>query len=180
MPCAQSLRAVHIGPARPGSWQALGRGGQRVTRGGIAPQAVWPEAGQPRAVGMARGSGVRPSVVGGGDGGVPAGLGCLSVSFLISLYYNMVLTWVLWYLLNSFQQPLPWGTCPLDLNRTGDAGPGRRARLAPSLHDCSKATRFRPSSLRPVCLFTAEPGAHVRPVVHNAACGAGGRARPRC
>uniref|UniRef100_A0A671DPV0 Solute carrier family 6 member 18 n=1 Tax=Rhinolophus ferrumequinum TaxID=59479 RepID=A0A671DPV0_RHIFE len=47
------------------------------------------------------------------------GLGCLSVSFLISLYYNMVLTWVLWYLLNSFQQPLPWGTCPLDLNRTG-------------------------------------------------------------
>nr|XP_019600174.1 PREDICTED: sodium-dependent neutral amino acid transporter B(0)AT3 [Rhinolophus sinicus] len=50
-------------------------------------------------------------------GGV--GLGCLSVSFLISLYYNMVLTWVLWYLLNSFQQPLPWATCPLDLNRTG-------------------------------------------------------------
>ncbi|XP_029796970.1 inactive sodium-dependent neutral amino acid transporter B(0)AT3 isoform X2 [Suricata suricatta] len=50
-------------------------------------------------------------------GGV--GLGCLTVSFLVSLYYNTVLTWVLWYFLNSFQSPLPWGSCPLDLNRTG-------------------------------------------------------------
>uniref|UniRef100_A0A673SXD6 Solute carrier family 6 member 18 n=1 Tax=Suricata suricatta TaxID=37032 RepID=A0A673SXD6_SURSU len=47
------------------------------------------------------------------------GLGCLTVSFLVSLYYNTVLTWVLWYFLNSFQSPLPWGSCPLDLNRTG-------------------------------------------------------------
>uniref|UniRef100_A0A8C8WLY0 Solute carrier family 6 member 18 n=1 Tax=Panthera leo TaxID=9689 RepID=A0A8C8WLY0_PANLE len=52
-------------------------------------------------------------------GGV--GLGCLTVSFLVSLYYNTVLTWVLWYFLNSFQNPLPWGSCPLDLNRTGSA-----------------------------------------------------------
>ncbi|XP_031298541.2 inactive sodium-dependent neutral amino acid transporter B(0)AT3 isoform X1 [Camelus dromedarius] len=50
-------------------------------------------------------------------GGV--GLGCLTVSFLVSLYYNTILTWVLWYLLNSFQHPLPWSACPLDLNRTG-------------------------------------------------------------
>ncbi|KFO38489.1 inactive sodium-dependent neutral amino acid transporter B(0)AT3 [Fukomys damarensis] len=47
------------------------------------------------------------------------GLGCFTVSFLVSLYYNTVLTWVLWYLLNSFQQPLPWGACPPNLNRTG-------------------------------------------------------------
>ncbi|XP_032325364.1 inactive sodium-dependent neutral amino acid transporter B(0)AT3 isoform X2 [Camelus ferus] len=52
-------------------------------------------------------------------GGV--GLGCLTVSFLVSLYYNTILTWVLWYLLNSFQHPLPWSACPLDLNRTGQA-----------------------------------------------------------
>ncbi|XP_023562751.1 sodium-dependent neutral amino acid transporter B(0)AT3 isoform X4 [Octodon degus] len=50
-------------------------------------------------------------------GGV--GLGCFTVSFLVSLYYNTVLVWVLWYFLNSFQQPLPWGTCPPNLNRTG-------------------------------------------------------------
>ncbi|XP_036266384.2 inactive sodium-dependent neutral amino acid transporter B(0)AT3 [Pipistrellus kuhlii] len=47
------------------------------------------------------------------------GLGCFTVSFLISLYYNTVLTWVLWYFLNSFQHPLPWSTCPLNLNQTG-------------------------------------------------------------
>lgn len=76
------------------------------------------------------GLGVSRSVAEGGDGGVPAGLGCLSVSFLVSLYYNTVLTWVLWYLVNSFQQLLPWGTCPLDLNRTGDAGPGHRVHIA--------------------------------------------------
>ncbi|ELK08171.1 Sodium-dependent neutral amino acid transporter B(0)AT3 [Pteropus alecto] len=50
-------------------------------------------------------------------GGV--GLGCLSVSFLVSLYYNTVLAWVLWYLLNSFQHPLPWSVCPPNDNRTG-------------------------------------------------------------
>ncbi|XP_066231054.1 inactive sodium-dependent neutral amino acid transporter B(0)AT3 isoform X1 [Saccopteryx leptura] len=50
-------------------------------------------------------------------GGV--GLGGFTVSFIISLYYNTVLTWVLWYLLNSFQHPLPWSSCPLNLNRTG-------------------------------------------------------------
>ncbi|XP_058420384.1 inactive sodium-dependent neutral amino acid transporter B(0)AT3 [Diceros bicornis minor] len=47
------------------------------------------------------------------------GLGCFTVSSLIGLYYNVVLTWVLWYFLNSFQHPLPWSACPPDLNRTG-------------------------------------------------------------
>ncbi|XP_008058900.1 sodium-dependent neutral amino acid transporter B(0)AT3, partial [Carlito syrichta] len=50
-------------------------------------------------------------------GGV--GLGCFTVSFLVSLYYNTILAWVLWYLLNSFQHPLPWSSCPLDSNSTG-------------------------------------------------------------
>ncbi|XP_006872446.1 PREDICTED: sodium-dependent neutral amino acid transporter B(0)AT3 [Chrysochloris asiatica] len=50
-------------------------------------------------------------------GGV--GLGCFTVSFLVSLYYNTILMWVLWYFLNSFQHPLPWSSCPLALNRTG-------------------------------------------------------------
>lgn len=49
------------------------------------------------------------------------GLGCVTVSFLVSLYYNTVLTWVLWYFLNSFQSPLPWSSCPLDVNHTGSA-----------------------------------------------------------
>uniref|UniRef100_A0A8C4MH99 Transporter n=1 Tax=Equus asinus asinus TaxID=83772 RepID=A0A8C4MH99_EQUAS len=47
------------------------------------------------------------------------GLGCFTVSSLIGIYYNTVLTWVLWYLLNSFQNPLPWSACPPDRNRTG-------------------------------------------------------------
>uniref|UniRef100_G1U649 Solute carrier family 6 member 18 n=1 Tax=Oryctolagus cuniculus TaxID=9986 RepID=G1U649_RABIT len=46
-------------------------------------------------------------------------LGCLTMSFLVSLYYNTILTWVLWYFLNSFQHPLPWSHCLLEGNRMG-------------------------------------------------------------
>ncbi|XP_033034610.1 inactive sodium-dependent neutral amino acid transporter B(0)AT3 isoform X1 [Trachypithecus francoisi] len=47
------------------------------------------------------------------------GLSSVTLSLLISLYYNAIVAWVLWYLLNSFQHPLPWSSCPPDLNRTG-------------------------------------------------------------
>ncbi|XP_009883750.1 PREDICTED: sodium-dependent neutral amino acid transporter B(0)AT3-like, partial [Charadrius vociferus] len=50
-------------------------------------------------------------------GGV--GVGSWMVSVLVSLYYNTVLTWVMWYFINSFQEPLPWSVCPLNENRTG-------------------------------------------------------------
>ncbi|XP_009693873.1 PREDICTED: sodium-dependent neutral amino acid transporter B(0)AT3 [Cariama cristata] len=50
-------------------------------------------------------------------GGV--GIGSWIVSVLVSLYYNTVLTWVMWYFINSFQEPLPWSICPLNENRTG-------------------------------------------------------------
>lgn len=41
------------------------------------------------------------------------------VSFLVGLYYNTIIAWVMWYFFNSFQEPLPWSQCPLDINRTG-------------------------------------------------------------
>uniref|UniRef100_A0A452HRA2 Transporter n=1 Tax=Gopherus agassizii TaxID=38772 RepID=A0A452HRA2_9SAUR len=50
-------------------------------------------------------------------GGV--GIGSLMVSFIVSLYYNTILAWVMWYFINSFQEPLPWSACPLNGNRTG-------------------------------------------------------------
>ncbi|XP_069032613.1 sodium-dependent neutral amino acid transporter B(0)AT1-like [Embiotoca jacksoni] len=43
----------------------------------------------------------------------------LLVSFLVGLYYNTLVAWILWYLFNSFQDPLPWTQCPLNENRTG-------------------------------------------------------------
>lgn len=50
-------------------------------------------------------------------GGV--GIGSAIVSFLVSIFYNTLLAWVLWYFFHSFQEPLPWATCPLNANRTG-------------------------------------------------------------
>ncbi|XP_031442372.1 sodium-dependent neutral amino acid transporter B(0)AT1-like [Clupea harengus] len=46
------------------------------------------------------------------------GIASMMVSFLVSLYYNTILSWVIWYLFNSFQSPLPWSQCPLNENRT--------------------------------------------------------------
>ncbi|KAI1902531.1 hypothetical protein AGOR_G00045710 [Albula goreensis] len=50
-------------------------------------------------------------------GGV--GLASMLVSFLVCLFYNTILAWVLWYFFHSFQEPLPWSHCPLNTNHTG-------------------------------------------------------------
>uniref|UniRef100_A0A8C6WH35 Transporter n=1 Tax=Neogobius melanostomus TaxID=47308 RepID=A0A8C6WH35_9GOBI len=47
------------------------------------------------------------------------GIASMLVSFLIGLYYNTITAWILWYLFNSFQDPLPWNQCPLNENKTG-------------------------------------------------------------
>lgn len=41
------------------------------------------------------------------------------VSFLVGMYYNTIMAWIMWYLFNSFQDPLPWSQCPLNANNTG-------------------------------------------------------------
>lgn len=41
------------------------------------------------------------------------------VSFMIGLYYNTIIAWIMWYFFNSFQDPLPWSECPLNANKTG-------------------------------------------------------------
>ncbi|XP_068092587.1 sodium-dependent neutral amino acid transporter B(0)AT1-like isoform X2 [Hyperolius riggenbachi] len=47
------------------------------------------------------------------------GIASMLVSFLVGLYYNTIIAWVMWYFFNSFQEPLPWSECPLDPNKTG-------------------------------------------------------------
>lgn len=49
----------------------------------------------------------------------PPGIASMFVSFMVGLYYNTIIAWVLWYFFNSFQDPLPWSTCPLNANQTG-------------------------------------------------------------
>ncbi|XP_077165720.1 sodium-dependent neutral amino acid transporter B(0)AT1-like [Paroedura picta] len=57
-------------------------------------------------------SSIHPSLKG-------VGITALLVSFLVGLYYNTIIAWVMWYFFNSFQEPLPWSSCPLLPNRTG-------------------------------------------------------------
>ena len=42
------------------------------------------------------------------------------VSFMVGIYYNTIIAWVMWYFFNSFQEPLPWSQCPLNANQTGE------------------------------------------------------------
>uniref|UniRef100_UPI0037E9902E inactive sodium-dependent neutral amino acid transporter B(0)AT3 n=1 Tax=Semicossyphus pulcher TaxID=241346 RepID=UPI0037E9902E len=49
-------------------------------------------------------------------GGV--GIASMVVSFLVGIFYNTILAWVLWYFFHSFQNPLPWSQCPLNDNHT--------------------------------------------------------------
>ncbi|XP_044188014.1 sodium-dependent neutral amino acid transporter B(0)AT2 isoform X1 [Thunnus albacares] len=46
-----------------------------------------------------------------------AGIGYSScmVCFYVALYYNVIIAWSLFYLGNSFQYPLPWNQCPIDI-----------------------------------------------------------------
>uniref|UniRef100_H2YE65 Transporter n=1 Tax=Ciona savignyi TaxID=51511 RepID=H2YE65_CIOSA len=46
------------------------------------------------------------------------GICSLFVSFLVGMYYNTIIAWCLWYLCNSFQEPLPWNECPPNANLT--------------------------------------------------------------
>uniref|UniRef100_A0AAR2M0H2 Transporter n=1 Tax=Pygocentrus nattereri TaxID=42514 RepID=A0AAR2M0H2_PYGNA len=40
------------------------------------------------------------------------------VCFFVALYYNVIIGWSIFYLLNSFQSPLPWEKCPREGNNT--------------------------------------------------------------
>ncbi|TNN48770.1 Sodium-dependent neutral amino acid transporter B(0)AT3 [Liparis tanakae] len=59
-------------------------------------------------------------------GGV--GIASMLVSFLVCIFYNTLVAWVLWYLFHSFQNPLPWGQCPLNDNLTGNEKLSMRRR----------------------------------------------------
>ena len=40
-----------------------------------------------------------------------AGVGTVVISFFLCTYYNIILSWAMFYLAASFQSPLPWATC---------------------------------------------------------------------
>ncbi|XP_074469650.1 sodium-dependent neutral amino acid transporter B(0)AT3-like [Sebastes fasciatus] len=42
------------------------------------------------------------------------GIASMIVSFLVGIFYNTIMAWVLWYFFHSFQNPLPWSQCPLN------------------------------------------------------------------
>ncbi len=39
------------------------------------------------------------------------GYGMLCVTFLVAIYYNMIIAWTLFYTFAGMQDPLPWADC---------------------------------------------------------------------
>ncbi|VDN60682.1 unnamed protein product [Dracunculus medinensis] len=48
-------------------------------------------------------------------GGV--GVSAAIVSYLVAIYYNVIISWCIYYLFSSFRMELPWGKCP-EVNNT--------------------------------------------------------------
>ena len=42
------------------------------------------------------------------------GIASAMVSFWVSLYYNTIIAWCLYYLVRSFSTSLPWAECPTE------------------------------------------------------------------
>ncbi|KAM7058620.1 orphan sodium- and chloride-dependent neurotransmitter transporter NTT5-like isoform 2-T2 [Molossus nigricans] len=63
-------------------------------------------------------------------GGV--GYSSFMVCFIVGLYYSVLITWNLYYLIQSFQSPLPWALCPL-LRNSSDFDP-ECTRTTPTIY----------------------------------------------
>ena len=65
-------------------------------------------------------------------GGV--GIASVVVCFLVSLYYNIIIAWCVFYFVKSFENPLPWSECPKEKVTFGNI---TRLQLVP---ECKKAS----------------------------------------
>lgn len=111
---------------------------------------------------------IHPALTGVGYSGVTA-------TFLVALYYNILVAWALWFLANSFQSPLPWADTPstaatnasslnsTDLSHTDDGPPDAAARNASSWSWCAaNATAAEREQARAVSFFEVDT-LHCRP-----------------
>ena len=53
------------------------------------------------------------------------GIGMACVSFSVGAYYTMIAGWALFYLFNSFANPLPWSKCPTTVQQDVHVGVGK-------------------------------------------------------
>ncbi|KAL0994404.1 hypothetical protein UPYG_G00121790 [Umbra pygmaea] len=67
------------------------------------------------------------------------GLATVAISFIMCTYYNIIITWALYYLFSSFQSPLPWQSCN---NTWNTANCSDRVVPNTSMHSSTASQQF--------------------------------------
>ncbi|XP_078543794.1 sodium-dependent neutral amino acid transporter B(0)AT1-like isoform X5 [Lissotriton helveticus] len=94
------------------------------------------------------------------------GIASMLVSFLVGLYYNTIIAWVMWYFFNSFQEPLPWSDCPLNFNKTGETSRRRtkeKEGSAPQRKDSQEASTSAGNTTQETAVPPAQPASQDLP-----------------
>lgn len=70
------------------------------------------------------------------------GLGSAVVAIVVGCYYNVIIAWCLYYLMNSFRGTLPWSECPALTNTVGSNVSEANVSLASTdlLTECEKSS----------------------------------------
>lgn len=82
------------------------------------------------------------------------GISSAIVSYIVALYYNLIIAWCLIYFLHSFESPLPWATCPKRhyANMTYDIEPECAVSISDLLKNIYHKTNFSYTSRFPLQL----------------------------
>lgn len=69
------------------------------------------------------------------------GIASTVIAFLVGLYYNVIIAWIIFYLINSLTISLPWSTCP-NISISGSSLNGSIAVLQSIIIDpeCSQSS----------------------------------------
>lgn len=66
------------------------------------------------------------------------GYGMVIISAIVCIYYNIIITWTLYYFFKSLQAHVPWATCNNEWNTEECSQTGHRSQTLASIFNASR------------------------------------------